>query len=178
MRKTASDPTATVLDLLERSLLVRSRALQRIVLDRHRRAFKALLPTLAALPHRTIGVVGGGLYPRTALALKRLLPESRIVILDAKPENLEIARGFLERAHETGIELLAGWFDPAVPSRFDLLVIPLALRGNREQLYRRPPAPVVLVHDWIWNARGDETAVISAWMLKRLNLVLAERRAS
>ena len=38
-------------------------------------------------------------------------------------------------------------------------------------IYQKPPAPAVLVHDWIWRARG--TSLIVSWLLlKRLNLVV------
>jgi hypothetical protein len=68
------------------------------------------------------------------------------------------------------VEYINQRFDPAAACDFDLLVIPLALVGDRRVIYQQPPAPVVLVHDWIWRARG--TSVVVSWLLlKRLNLV-------
>ena len=108
---------------------------------------------------------GGGLFPRTALALGRLLPDATLTIVDAQPANLETARGFVD-----GVALRHQMFDAATADGADLVVIPLSFIGDRAQVYRHPPAPAVLVHDWIWRARGDSVTV--SWMLlKRLNLV-------
>jgi len=52
----------------------------------------------------------------------------------------------------------------------DLVVIPLSFIGNRDDVYRQPPARAALVHDWLWNVRGKGVRV--SWLLlKRLNLV-------
>jgi fatty acid desaturase len=154
---------ALSLESLERKVL-RSARLQRFVLAAHERAFKALLPRLAPIHHVTI--VGGGLYPRSALILRRLLPDATVTIVDAKPEHLEIAAPFLNG----DIELEHRLFDAAVPEPADLVVIPLAFVGDRDRIYRHPPAKAVLVHDWMWRPRG-EGARVSWLLLKRLNLV-------
>ena len=44
--------------------------------------------------------------------------------------------------------------------------------GDRRAIYARPPAPIVLVHDWIWRRRG-ESRIVSLALLKRINLVRA-----
>ena len=54
----------------------------------------------------------------------------------------------------------------------DLLVIPLSFDGDRAAIYARPPAPAVLVHDWIWHKRGA-SHLVSIALLKRINLVRA-----
>ena len=150
------------LEWLERRVL-RSTRLQRFVVRAHERAFGALLP-LVPSPRR-VTIVGGGLFPRTALALRRLLPNATLTIVDARPANLETARGFLD-----GVALQHRMFDAATTEGADLVVIPLSFIGDRARIYRQPPAPAVLVHDWIWRARGDSVTV--SWvLLKRLNLV-------
>ena len=53
---------------------------------------------------------------------------------------------------------------------FDVVVFPLAFTGDRSGIYREPPAPVVFVHDWIWQRRGA-SVVISLLLFKRLNRV-------
>ena len=68
------------------------------------------------------------------------------------------------------MEVINDFYDPSRMNGFDLLVIPLSLLGDRAALYRRPPAPAVLVHDWVWRRRG-EGVVVSWLLLKRLNLV-------
>jgi fatty acid desaturase len=151
------------LERLER-LVLRSPRLQRFLLDRHERAFTALLPRLGAVSR--VGVVGGGLWPRTVLVLRRLLPHARLVVIDRSADNLAVAEPFLPAS----VEIIHDYYDPARMNGFDLLVIPLSLLGDRAGLYRRPPAPAVLVHDWVWRRRG-EGVVVSWLLLKRLNLV-------
>jgi hypothetical protein len=151
------------LEGLERAVL-RSRLLQRFVLSRHEAAFRRLLPPLPEAP--SVAVVGGGLFPRTLLVLRRLLPGGRFVVIDRSAANIAAARAFLP----AGVEFRHECYDPARVGDFDLVVFPLAFVGDRYAIYRRPPAPAVLVHDWLWRRRG-RGAVISALLLKRLNLV-------
>jgi hypothetical protein len=156
---------------LER-LVLRSARLQRFVLRKHERAFRQLLPALAAV--ESVGIVGGGLFPRTALILRRLLPTARLTLIDLSAENLQTARAFLNAAAaadgQGGVEFVNDRFDSAAGCEFDLLIIPLAFVGDRAALYRQPPVPAVLVHDWAWRRRG-KGAVVSWLLVKRLNLV-------
>jgi hypothetical protein len=153
------------LDSLER-LVLHSRTLQRFVLARHERAVRTLLPEPAAL--RRVAIVGGGLFPRTLLVLRRLLPDARLVVIDASADNLETARPFIVG----DVQLVRAWYEPEAVRGCDLVVFPLAFRGDRDEIYRHPPAPAVLVHDWLWRRRGVGV-VISPLLLKRLNLVRA-----
>jgi hypothetical protein len=151
------------LESLER-LVLRSARLQKAVLAVHDRAFRAVLPGLP--PVRRVTIVGGGLFPRTALILRRLLPDADLTVVDANADHLEIARPFLS----PDVVLRHDAFDPSVPDGADLVVIPLAFVGDRERIYRHPPASAVLVHDWLWRTRAAGVPV--SWLLlKRLNLV-------
>jgi len=150
---------------LERMVL-HSSLLQSFVLNRHERAFQKLLGQLSFTPSR-IGIVGGGLYPRTALVMQRLLPESKLVLIDYSLNNLATARRFLGDGIETRHQLFEA---QNAPDKLDALIIPLALVGERKAFYSRPPAAVVFVHDWLWNQRG-RSAIVSLFLLKRLNLV-------
>jgi Fatty acid desaturase len=151
------------LELLERVAL-KSSWIQRYVLRAHERAFRRLLPALPAIGRVTI--VGGGLFPRTALILRRLRPEASLTIVDASRDHLDVARSFLTEP----IDLRQHFFDPRSDDGGDLVVIPLSFIGNRGDVYRKPPARVVVVHDWLWNVRGRGVRV--SWLLlKRLNLV-------
>ena len=151
------------LDSLEKCV-VHSKLLQWFVLRTHERAFRRLLPHLGAV--NRVAVVGGGLFPRTVLILRRLLPEARLVVIDGGAESIQTARSLF---HEP-IEWLCEWYDPVGHTGFDLVVIPLSFAGDRKSLYERPPAPAVLFHDWIWRRRGT-SIVVSLFLLKRLNLV-------
>jgi hypothetical protein len=145
-------------------LVLRSAWLQQFVLRTHRRAFRSLLPRLQGI--RSVTIVGGGLFPRTALILRELLPEARLTIVDSDPRNLETARGFLDGS----VEYRNQRYVPGESHDCDLIVIPLCLDGEREAIYRCPPSSSVLVHDWIWRRRGTGV-LISVALLKRLNLV-------
>jgi hypothetical protein len=150
------------LEALER-IVLRSQWLQRRVLASHQRAFRILL---ADRPARRITIVGGGLFPRTALILRRLRPDAALTIIDANRDHLDVARRFLDGS----IELRHEFYDPRVADEGELVVIPLSFIGDRERVYEHPPAAAVLVHDWMWKTRGGGVRV--SWLLlKRLNLV-------
>jgi hypothetical protein len=156
------------LEGLERVVL-RSPALQRMVLRSHARAFSPLIAPLP--PAHEVAIVGGGLFPRTALILRDLLPDARITIIDASRRNLERARALLGSDAVTFVH--REYREPESPDRdppYDLMVFPLSFTGDRRALYARPPAPLVLVHDWIWRTRGA-SRIVSIALLKRVNLV-------
>jgi hypothetical protein len=154
------------LEALER-IVLRSKFLQSFVLGAHRRAFQRLL---AKVPDaRQIGVVGGALFPRTALLLKEVVPATTITVIDSNAKHIEVAHTFLNGSvryeHRT--------FESDDPAdEYDVVVIPLSYVGDRERLYRKPPARALLVQDWLWRRRGHATSTISWLLLKRLNLVL------
>ena len=157
------------LELLER-LVLRSTWLQRYVIASHERAFRALLPRL---PHiRRVTIVGGGLFPRTALVLRKILPAAPLTIVDANARHLEIARTFLDDAIEfrNCMYHVPQASQPSGRDEGHLVVIPLAFIGDRRRIYLAPEAPCTVVHDWIWRRRA--TGVTVSWLLlKRLNLV-------
>jgi hypothetical protein len=154
---------AARLDRLERCVLRRP-WLQHLVVARHARALGRLRQRIG--PVGRVAIVGGGLFPRTVLVAQKVLPEAKLVVIDASARNLAIARTFLDQR----IETLHARYDPAEHAGFDLVIIPLAYVGDREALYARPPAAKLLVHDWLWRRRGTGT-IVSFLLLKRLNLV-------
>jgi Fatty acid desaturase len=151
------------LENLER-LVMQSRILQHFMLTTHERAFRRLLPAVA--PTARIGIIGGGLFPRTALILRKIIPEARLAIIDADAKHLDTARTF--PLGDT--EFIHGHYAPRSHTGYDVFVVPLAYIGDREQMYCDPPADQVLIHDWCWRHRGQGT-IISWLLLKRLNLV-------
>lgn len=157
------------LDGLE-ELVCHSRLLQGFVLRVHERALANALSTIP--PPRCVVIVGGGLFPRTALVLKRLLPEAKLTLVDARADRLERAKAWLKNE----VECVNAFCTPANLSQLtdnaDLVVLPLALRGRRIEFYRQPPARHLLVHDWLWRPRG-QSVVVSRLLLKRLNLLQA-----
>jgi hypothetical protein len=158
-------PTNHALELLER-LALRFPALQRFLLRTHRDAFRALLADSA--PSRIV-LIGGGLFPRTAIVLRDLLPSAQIAIVDSDARNLATARSFLE-SRVSEFEFIHGSYSPDTCAGAGLAVFPLCFTGDREALYRNPPAPSVLIHDWAWRCRG-RGALVSRVLFKRLNLV-------
>jgi hypothetical protein len=158
---------------LER-IVLRSPRLQRWVIGVHERAARRVLGEAGDI-HRAL-VVGGGLFPRTVLVLRRLNPATDVTIVDIDDANLEAATPFLP----PDVTVQHAAFDPASGAAADLVVIPLAFVGDRRAIYDRPPARRVLVHDWIWNvpaAAGRSTSVIVSWLLlKRLTLITSSVR--
>jgi hypothetical protein len=152
------------LNALER-LVLHSRLLQRWVLDRHTRAFDRILEETPDVKRVTI--VGGGLFPRTALVLRRLLPGADITVIDRSAHNISNARRLLDGT----VRWVEASYTPALCNDADLVVVPLAFVGDRPSFYAAPPAPIVAVHDWIWHRAGDRSAIISPLLLKRLNVV-------
>jgi Fatty acid desaturase len=151
------------LETLER-IVVHVPVLQRFVLAVHRRALATMLAEIA--PVARVTVVGGGLYPRTAILLRELLPGAALTIVERRAEHIEIARGFL-----TGpVTFQHAIYDPAAPDGADLVILPLAFAGDRRAVYHSAPARWTLVHDWIWK-RTSPGVPVSWLLLKRLNLV-------
>lgn len=177
---------AAVLGALER-LALACPPLQRLLVATHARALARLLPHLTCpsgqpTPRRpldptrdawSIAVVGGGLFPRTALALARVWPAARVTIVDADAAHLERARRLLADPRVTYLH--ATW-DPHARHAHDLVILPLALVGDRDAVYTAP-GPPRLVHDWLWHRRGDASTVVAWWLFKRLNLVAPRPRA-
>jgi fatty acid desaturase len=155
------------LDGLE-ELVCRSRRLQRFVLRTHERALARVL-SMIPRPGRIV-IVGGGMFPRTALALRRLVPEANLTVMDAREDRLECAKGWLNNEVQCVNAFCTAASLSQLAGDADLVVVPLALRGHRVEFYRHPPARNVLVHDWLWRPRG-QSVVISWCLLKRLNLV-------
>ena len=175
---------------LER-LALRSKALQRFLIRVHERAFRQVLTEAGCLAHQSprIAIVGGGLFPRTALVLRRLVPRARLTIIDSNLAHLNASRewpirGDIEFIHArfavsdlppspaSSISELRRGKPPAgdlCPS-YDVVVLPLSFDGNRDAVYERPPARMILVHDWLWHRRGV-SRIVSLPLLKRINLV-------
>ena len=165
-----------VLGGLERWAIASPR-IQGLMLKSHKQAFRRSLERLdgEALSH--IAVVGGGLFPRTVLVLQELLPDCRLTVIEQDPSHIEEAKQILSaRGHSLeSVEFRQLSFDGTMPFQADALVIPMAYIGERGKLYQSPPAPLVWVHDWLWQVKGAHGAVIGWWLCKRLNLVKAQK---
>jgi hypothetical protein len=135
------------------------------VLRTHERALRKVLASSGALRPARIAIVGGGLFPRTALILRTLLPASRITIIDANRANIDCARGLLRAP---GIEFRHERYTGC--GDYDLVVLPLAFQGDRQAICARPPACGVIVHDWIWR-RWGAGHIVSLTLLKKVYLV-------
>ena len=151
------------LEGLER-LVLRWGWLQSWVLRVHERAFRRILPFAPGL--KRAAIVGGGLFPRTALLLRRLVPDAELVVIDRNVANLETARRLLDDR----VQFVHAAYEPVQCCDVELVVFPLSFVGDRRVRYDVSAAPAVLVHDWIWNRRG-RGAIVSWLLLKRLNLV-------
>ena len=151
------------LQFLERVVL-HSKMLQKFVLLRHEQAFQSLLLSGERQSIQKAAIVGGGLFPRSALILRKLLPHAKICVIEESAKHIEIARSWTAQT----VEYVTAHYEAGYPERFDLVVIPLAFRGDRDGLCSRPPARLLFIHDWIWR-RGRRSKVISWLLVKRLN---------
>ena len=167
----ANRAVAAALDWLER-VTQDIPVVRRHLLRAHAAAFAALLPPGERQRIRKVTVIGGALFPRTALALGPLLPQARFTIVDRAAAHVAgawrqiAAAGLSER-----VAFEVGSFDADQPQDCDLLVLPLAFRGERARLYRHPPAPLVAIHDWGWHAPAATRGARVPLLPKRINLV-------
>lgn len=156
---------ALVLGWLER-VVIACPPLARWVVDAHARAFARVLPALDAPPRRA-AIVGGGLFPRTALVLSRLLPACELTIIDRSAAHLALARRSLGGAAQR-VRFVEGSFDPDVHGGFDLVVLPLALVPSGRELAAACP---VLVHAWLGRPLHGPSARVSLWLWKKVVLL-------
>ncbi len=163
---------ARALDTLER-LALGTPWMRTFLLRTHERAWQSLIAPSDRAALREVLIVGGGLFPRSALVLSRLLPHAHLTLLDAVPENLTVARRWTDGLH-LSVTMRVGVFPLSDEAPFDLIVVPLAFRGDRSWLYKHPPAPRVAVHDWMGRVRGTRGVRISWLLFKRLNLIERE----
>jgi Fatty acid desaturase len=158
---------------LERAVLA-TRVLERWVLEAHRRALAEIVTALPRVPARVV-IVGGGLFPRSFLALRTLLPRSRFLVVDQSQGHIDAARGYLGRAAiDLGTaEFLRGTFTGAELDlgSDDLVVVPLAYEGSRGALRVLTAGAALITHDWAWR-RAKVSAMVSVLLLKRVNLFL------
>ncbi|MBL8783564.1 MAG: fatty acid desaturase [Deltaproteobacteria bacterium] len=160
------------LGALERGVM-RSRWLREAVVAVHARAIAKVWRQTSEPAPSSVLIVGGGLFPRTALVVDRLWPESAIVIVDCDPKSIALGQAYLAR-HAPGLAARVRW----EARRFDgdargcaLVSLPLALRAlgaTAGDGTRR------LVHTWVWRRpRGPRpaTAVVAWWLMKRVTRV-------
>ncbi|HXU05371.1 MAG TPA: fatty acid desaturase [Polyangia bacterium] len=163
--------SAAGLDWLER-VTQDVAVIRRHLLRAHTAAFTALLSPAERQRIRAVTVIGGGLFPRTALVLGPLLPNARFTIVDRAAAHVDSARrqiadaGLSER-----VTFEVGSFAADGLRGCDLLVLPLAFRGERLRFYRQPPARLVAIHDWGWRATTAARSARVSLLPKRLNLV-------
>ena len=140
----------------------------------HARAL-ALLAPLIGTP-RAIAVVGGGLFPRSALALVTVFPEARITLVDARPAHLDLAREYLERTQPDLARQLtyrAQRVRTLAELDADLVLLPLAFEGEASELWSTRQRPAAIVHEWSRAAAGGSRVRVSRWLHKSMRYVPA-----
>ena len=168
----ANRASAGALDWLER-VTQDMPLVRRHLLRAHGAAFAALLAPDERTRIRSVTVIGGGLFPRTTLVLGPLLPHARFTIVDRVAAHLVPAQQQIADAGLTSrVTFEVGSFDAERPGACDLLVLPLAFRGDRSRFYRRPPARLTAIHDWAWRAPAAVRGVRVSLLPKRINLVV------
>ena len=123
-----------------------------------------------------VAVVGGGLFPRTALVLRRAAPAADVTIVDSTREHLEIARAVpADRACTS-----ARAFDPADSRRHRSGRHPAGLHRRSARDLRAAAGAGACSSTTGSGRRGRaSTSVIVSWLLlKRLNLITLVRALS
>lgn len=164
---------AGALGLLERVAL-HSSLTQRYLVWAHERAFRRLLSAREYENCRVV-IIGGGLFPRTALVLRRILPCAELTIVDHSQESLRIAREFLaqQKLALGNLRFEHAAFGPQLASRHDVVVAPLAYVGDRRALRKASAGRLLFVHEWLWRRSSSHSTVISWLLLKRLSVLAA-----
>ncbi len=167
----ANRAVAASLDWLER-VTQDIPAVRRHLLRAHAAAFASLLSPAEQRRIRTVTVIGGALFPRTTLALGPLLPHAQFTIVDRAAAHVASARRQIEQAGLSDrVAFEVGSFEGDHRLACDLLVLPLAYRGERARCYQHPPAPLVAIHDWAWHAPAAVRGARVPLLPKRINLV-------
>jgi hypothetical protein len=151
------------------SVVAKSPLLQRWIVASHQKAVRKLTSGWP-IPKRVV-VIGGALFPRTALVVHALWPSAQITVIDSNSFHLERCRAWL-RGDETLI--CARVTTDALPAA-DLIFVPLAFDQDKRPLYTAENHGCIILHDWLWNRprRGQtiQSVIVSLLLLKRLNLV-------
>ena len=161
---------------LER-IALESSLIQRFVLRSHARALGELLAGLGFEPRR-VAIVGGGLFPRSLIVLRQLLPATAFTVIDRSADNVARARAHLAARGIAceDVEFRVESFDGSRHMEFDLVVTPLAFVGSERELERVLERAALISHAFVWRRRGDRSKVVSWLLLKRVNLTLGHRR--
>lgn len=157
---------AQALVLLEK-LAIALPPLQRAMVATHRRAFARLLPELA--PAGAILIVGGGLFPRSYLALHALYPQAIFALLDVDAAHLAQASLQLQKRNVPVPQLITAGYSPKIAQDFAWVVLPLAYVGDLEADVANTGATLI-EHAWAWQKRGNDGCLIAWWLGKRMNL--------
>ncbi len=167
---------ASALCALERLALANS-FIQTFVLRSHARALGELLAGLGFEPRR-VAIVGGGLFPRSLIVLRQLLPAAAFTVIDKSAHHVARARDHLAARGIAceGVEFRVESFDGSRHTEFDLVVTPLAFVGSERELERSLGRTALISHAFLWRRRGDRSKVVSWLLLKRVNLTLGRRR--
>ncbi len=169
LRSRTGSFVVTSLCALER-LALASTLLQRFMVATHLAAFKRVIAALPRAPQR-ITIVGGGLFPRTALVLARVFPQARLRVVDRSAASIARARDYLdsiESPPQLSFELAE--FDPELHGADDLVVVPLAFVGEQELKRAVARRTALLTHDWLWSRRPGSSAIVSWLLLKSVSL--------
>jgi hypothetical protein len=151
---------------------LRSPSVQKFMVRTQAAALRRVLEQVTLDQHARVAVVGGGLFPRTVLALWQVQPDARLTVIDASAHNIALAKAYLGTLPESRLPTFeCAFYDPERNAHFDVVIIPMGYMGDRSDLYEPQQGPILLIHDWLWRRRGDGGVPVSALLAKRLNFV-------
>ena len=167
------------LDVVER-IIMNIPFLRDWILYTHESAIRQLFSSEEQAPQRIV-VIGGGIFPRTAIIMKKLFPESQIIIQDMNEGSLKLAENYLRKTNNEGnIYYFNSMYDGTVHGTKNgsaygncsgsiygtIMVFPLAFRGmsiNSKSPYK------TVKHCWIWeNEPCVKQCIVSYFLMKKV----------
>ena len=159
LRALANAAAAAIIDALERGTLQIS-AVRRYLLETHARSWRQLLSPADVAAIREVTIIGGGLYPRTALVLARLTRASRSWM--PCPRTLTARARFSSRSRAPRLRACVCGSVSSTPPRglptptFSLFRSPFAVGGRASMPLRRLRA-------WPCTTGSGARAATAAW---------------
>lgn len=142
------------------------------VLKVHETAFSNIFALDLIEPPIRFIIVGGGIFPRTAIIIRNMFPDAQIVIQDMNHKSLECAENYMKdlgitdniiyfKSRYTGVN-----YDVASESVYGTVVIlPLAFRGGEicQTTFK------TVKHCWLWeNHPCEKDSIVSYFLLKKI----------
>lgn len=171
------DSVCNILDILEK-ITIKIPFLRDWVLGVHERALYKLLELDLYEPPIRFIVVGGGIFPRTAIILRKLFPDAQIIIQDMNHKSLRCAENYMRNINITDDIIYLNsiyngtYIDLTLENlNSTVVILPLAFRGKIG--IAKPITYKTLKHCWIWDTDPyEKQSLVSYFLLKKIKVLV------